>query len=119
MENVIMMINNAGDVFELCISTKGKQTQALQLVEIKANALAIDMRVIFHINDTTIHRSCPCKFMKNLTTCGPNYMQIYFQYNTVTSACQGSGLACSWTVSIFRTLSYMQTRLPHQKTHLI
>jgi len=25
MENVIMMINNAGDVFKLCISTKRKQ----------------------------------------------------------------------------------------------
>jgi len=32
--------------------------------------------------------------MKNLTT-------IYFPYSTVTSACQGSGLACTRTISIF------------------
>ena len=25
MENVIMMINKVGDVFQICISTKGKQ----------------------------------------------------------------------------------------------
>ena len=43
--------------------------------------------------------------MKNLTTRVPNYTQIYFPYNTVTSACQGSGLACTRTVSIFRTLN--------------
>jgi len=35
-------------------------------------------------------------------------------YSTVTSACQGSGLACTWTGSIFRTLTYMQTRFCHQ-----
>jgi len=34
MENVIMMVNNAGDVFKLCISTKGKK-QALQPVRSK------------------------------------------------------------------------------------
>ena len=37
----------------------------------------------------------------------PNNTQIYFPYGTVTSACQGSGLACSLTVSIFRKLTYM------------
>jgi len=50
--------------------------------------------------------------MKNLTTRVPNYMQI--PYSTVTSACQGSGLVCTRTVSIFRTLMYMQTRFRHQ-----
>ena len=49
MENVIMMVNNAGDVFKLCISTKGK---ALQPVKIKAKDCAIDVRIIFHISDT-------------------------------------------------------------------
>jgi len=52
--------------------------------------------------------------MKNPTTCVPNYTQIYFSYSTVTSACQGSGLACTRTVSIFRTVTYMQTRFRHQ-----
>jgi len=52
--------------------------------------------------------------MKNLTMRVPNYTQIYFYYSTVTSACQGSRLACTWTVSIFRTLTYMQTRFRHQ-----
>jgi len=51
--------------------------------------------------------------MKNLTTRVPNYMQISFPYSTVTSACHKSGLACTWTVSIFRTLTYMQTRFRH------
>jgi len=46
--------------------------------------------------------------MKNLTTLVPNYRQIYFPHSTVTSACQGSGLACTRTVSIFRMLTYMQ-----------
>ena len=41
--------------------------------------------------------------MKNLTTRVPNYTQINFPYSTVTSACQGSWLACTRTVSIFRT----------------
>jgi len=41
--------------------------------------------------------------MKNLTMRVPNYTQNYFSYSTVTSACQGSGLACTRTVSIFRT----------------
>ena len=44
----------------------------------------------------------------------PNLTHIYFPYCTVTSAGQGSGLACTWTVSIFRTLTYMQTRFRHQ-----
>jgi len=45
--------------------------------------------------------------MKNLTARVSNYTQICLPYSTVTSACQGSGLACTWTVSIFRTLKYM------------
>ena len=53
-------------------------------------------------------------FMKNLTTRVPDYTQIYFPYSAVTSACQGSRLACTLTVSIFRTLMYMQTRFRHQ-----
>ena len=53
-------------------------------------------------------------FMKNLATRVPNYTQIYFPYSAVTSACQGSRLACTWTVSILRTLTYMQTRFRHQ-----
>ena len=52
--------------------------------------------------------------MKSLTTRVPNYTQIYFPYSTVTSACQGSGLACTLNVSIFRTLTYMQTHFRHQ-----
>jgi len=44
----------------------------------------------------------------------PNYTQIYFSYSTVTSACQGNRLACTRTVSILRTLTYMQTRFHHQ-----
>jgi len=48
--------------------------------------------------------------MKNLTTHVTYYTQIYFPYSTAMSACQGSGLACTWTVSIFRTL----TRFRHQ-----
>ena len=35
--------------------------------------------------------------MKNLTTRVPNLTQIYFPYSTVTSACQGSGLASTRT----------------------
>jgi len=46
--------------------------------------------------------------MKNLTTDVSNYTHIYFPYSTVTSACQGSRLACTRTVSIFITLTYMQ-----------
>jgi len=52
--------------------------------------------------------------MKNLTTCVPNYMQIYFSYSRVTSACQGSGLAYTRTISILRMLTYMQMRFCHQ-----
>jgi len=40
MENVIMVINNAGNVFKLCISTKRKHKLYI----------LIDMRVIFYIN---------------------------------------------------------------------
>jgi len=43
-----------------------------------------------------------------------NYKQIYFPYSTVTSACQGRGLACTYSVTIFRTLTYMQKRFRHQ-----
>ena len=53
--------------------------------------------------------------MKNLTTCVPNYTQIYFPYSTVTSACQGSGLARNRTVTIFRMLTYMRKLFRHQK----
>jgi len=53
-------------------------------------------------------------FMKNLTTRVPNYTQINFPYSAVTSACQGSRLTCTWTVSIFRTLTYLHTRFRHQ-----
>jgi len=52
--------------------------------------------------------------MKNLVKHVRNYTQIYFPYNTVTSACQGTGLACTQTVSIFRTVMYMQMRFRHQ-----
>ena len=56
--------------------------------------------------------------MKNLTTRVPNYTQIYFPYSTVMFACQGSRLACTLTVCIFRTLMYMQTRFRHQNRYL-
>ena len=52
--------------------------------------------------------------MKDLTTQVPNYMQIYFPYSTVTFAYQRSGFACTWTVSIFKMLTYMLTRFRHQ-----
>jgi len=52
--------------------------------------------------------------MKNLTTHVPKYTQIYFPNSRVFSVCQGSGLACTRTVSIFRTLTYMQTGFRHQ-----
>jgi len=42
------------------------------------------------------------------------YEKSYFPYSRVTSACQGSGLACTHTVTIFRTLTYMQTHFRHQ-----
>ena len=35
-----MMVNNAGDVFKLCISTTRK------------HSFTVDVHVIFHINDT-------------------------------------------------------------------
>ena len=44
----------------------------------------------------------------------PNYKQIYFPNRTVTSTCQGSGPACTQTVSIFRTLTYMEMCFRHQ-----
>ena len=53
-------------------------------------------------------------FFFKLITRVPNYTQIYFSYSTVTSACQGCGLACTRTVTIFRTLTYMQARFRHQ-----
>ena len=45
--------------------------------------------------------------MKNLTTRVPNYMQIYFSYSTVTSACQGSGLAYTQTVFFLDTIVHV------------
>jgi len=56
--------------------------------------------------------------MKNLTMHVPNSMHIFFPYSTVTSACQGSWLACTRTVSIFRRLKYTQTRFCHQNKPL-
>ena len=66
------------------------------------DAHAIDIRVIFHINDTLndSQKFLICKFMKNLTTRVANNTQIYFPYSTVTSACNGSRLACTRTVSV-------------------
>ena len=75
-----MMVNNAGDVFKLCISPN------------RNTSFTVDIRVIFHINDI-LNDSLQKIFMKNLTTRVPNYTQIYFPYSAVTSACQGSGLA--------------------------
>ena len=54
---------------------------------------------------------------KSYNTCVPNYMNIYFPYSTVTSACQGSGPACTRTVTIFRTLTYMQKRSVTKTNH--
>ena len=51
-------------------------------------------------------------YEKSYNACVPNYTHIYFPYSTVTSARQCSGLACTRTV--FRTLTYMQTRFRHQ-----
>ena len=66
------------------------------------SSFTVDMCVIFHINDSL--QKFLMKFMKNLVKHVPNYTQIYFPYSTVTSVCQGSGLACTQTVTIFRTL---------------
>jgi len=57
--------------------------------------------------------------MKNLTKRVPKTtrrleVQIFSPYSTVTSACQGSLLTCTRTVSIFKTLKYMQTRFCHK-----
>jgi len=38
-------------------------------------------------------------YEKSYNAC--TYTHIYIYYSTVTSACQGSGLACTLTVSIF------------------
>jgi len=57
--------------------------------------------------------------MKNLTTRVPNYMQIYFPYSTVTSACQGSRLTCTRTVSIFRMPMYIKMCFRHQKQTIL
>ena len=69
-----------------------------------------------HDNNDTLNDSW--KFLmqvyEKLTRPVPNYTHIYFPYSTVTSACQGSGLACTRTVSIFRMLTYMQTRFCHE-----
>jgi len=67
------------------------------------------MRVIFHINDISKRfiEDFLCNFMKNLTKRVPIYTQIYFYYSTVTSAFQGSLLACTRTFTIFRMLTYM------------
>jgi len=43
------VFNNAGDVFNLCISTK--ENPSFTTVKIKAKAAATDIRVIFHITD--------------------------------------------------------------------
>jgi len=85
------------------------------LAQKEITSFTVDMRVLFHVNN--ILNDSLWKFllfMKNLTTRVPYYMQIYFPYSTVMSACQGSRLACTWTVSIFRMLTYMQTRFRHQ-----
>jgi len=53
-------------------------------------------------------------YEKSYNACTFYYTQIYFPYSTVTSACEGSWLACTRTISIFRTLTYMQTRFRQQ-----
>jgi len=45
-----MVINNVGDVFQLCISTKRKQ-KLHNLQRSKWKPVQIKMRVVFHIND--------------------------------------------------------------------
>ena len=69
------------------------------LAQKENTSFTVDMRVIFHIND----------ILWNIL------QRVYLTTrSTVTSACQGSGLACTRTISIFRTLTYMQTRFRHQ-----
>jgi len=46
---MIMLINNAGDVIQLCISTKRKQ-KLHNLLRSKRKPAQINMRIIFHIN---------------------------------------------------------------------
>jgi len=96
VENLIMMVDNAGDVFKLCTSIKRKHK--------------LYSKYSRYISYWCYFKQFIGKFIKNLTTRVPNNTQIYFPYGTVTSACQGSGLACTRTVSIFRRLTYMQMR---------
>ena len=47
----------------------------------------------------------------------PNYTQI-FSYSTPTSACQGSGLPCTRTVSIFKANVHADAFSPPKQTIL-
>ena len=96
MEIVIMMVNQG----RRCALAQKENTSFTVLISHNDN-----------LNDSL---NKLLMFMKKFTTHVPNYTQIYIPYSTVTSACQGSRLACTWTVSIFRTLTYKQTRFRHQ-----
>ena len=84
------------------------------LAQKENTSFTVDMCVISHNDNLNDSLNKLLMFMKNLTTHVPNYTQIYIPYSTVTSACQGSRLACTRTVSIFRMLTYMQTCFGHQ-----
>ena len=95
MENVIMMINNAGDVFKLCISTKRKH----MLYNLKYQSGNPCNRYARYISYQWY-----CKRFKEV-------------FNA--SLLKICGLACTWTVSIFITLTYMQTRFRHQNKTIL
>ena len=81
------------------------------LAQKENTSFTVDMRVIFHMNDTLNDSQ---KFLMQVYEhVYLNYTQIYFSYSTVTSACQESRLTCTRAVSIFRTLTYMQTHFRH------
>jgi len=48
-------------------------------------------------NDGEQFKRCALAQKENTSFTVPNYTQIYFPYSTVTSACQGSRLACTRT----------------------
>ena len=74
------------------------------------------MRVIFLFKEIlTIYRNNLQVYEKSYNTCTlATCRSTSVTYSTVTSACQGSGLACTRNVTILRTLTYMQTRFCHQ-----
>jgi len=72
------------------------------------HTLRLHYNAVLYNSDTIITRSPRCSQIFFQYT-----MHIYFPYSTVTSASQGSGLACTRTIAIFRALTYMQKHFRH------